>query len=354
MIRKSFIFIGIIAFVLSALSGCKSPTPSESQTKNEITVAEAPPIVKKPIRVEQGSEPIRTAIKEPSLRHSPKMVFDSKRNKMVLFGGFHGRGYPKDTIEWDGDGCFNIEVDCPRPRTDHAMAFDSARGETVLFGGGIGRLYEVTWLWNGRSWLNARVFDSPGARGNHAMVYDSKRERVVLFGGDEETWEWDGYGWEMVSSAGPAIRYGHAMAYDENRGKTVLFGGDSATGLLNDTWEWDGTEWIQMESSGPEQRFYHGMAYDFNTQKVLMFGGAGKIVDGRHIDLGDTWEWDGQSWHKIGSSSRLKIAHFGMAFDKNRDKVIISGGIDNDLKYYGFWEWNGRNWQRFTFKGPAT
>jgi len=344
--------------MLAAQNGCKSPAPSESEGKDEITAVEAPPKVKKPIRAEQGSEPARTAIKGPSPRHSPKMVFDSKRNKMVLFGGFHGRGYPKDTIEWDEDGCFNIEVDCPRPRADHAMAYDSARGETVLFGGGIGEPSDVTWLWNGRYWLNARVV-GPSARRNHTMVYDSKRERVVLFGGAKkgkftqgesgETWEWNGYGREMVSNSGPSIRYGHAMAYDENRGKTVLFGGDSATGLLNDTWEWNGTEWIQMQSSGPEQRFYHGMAYDFNTQKVLMFGGAGKIVDGRHINLGDTWEWDGQSWHKIGSSSRLKIAHFGMAFDKTRNKVIIVGGIDNDLNYYDFWEWNGRNWQRFTF-----
>ena len=347
------------------LSGCKSPAPSESAGKNEIAIAEAPPAVKRPIRVIQGPEPTQTAIKEPSPRHSPKMVFDSKRNKMVLFGGFHKYGYPKDTIEWNADGCFKIEVDCPRPRADHAMAFDSVRGETVLFGGGVRESWTETWLWDGRSWLNARV-DGPGARKGHTMVYDSKRERVVLFGGIKdnrfamgefgETWEWDGYGWEMVSREGPTIRYAHAMAYDENRGKTVLFGGHSASGqqLQNDTWEWDGKEWIQIESSRPEPRFDHGMAYDFNTQKVLLFGGSGKIVDGRHIELGDTWEWDGQRWHKLGSSSRLKISCAAMAFDKNRGKVIIFGGFDNDLNYYGFWEWNGRNWQRFTFKGPAT
>lgn len=361
MIRKSFIFIGIIAFVLSALNGCKSPTPSESQAKNEITVAEAPPVVKRPIRVVQGPEPTRSAIKEPSPRHSPRMVFDSKRNKMVLYGGSGRFGSLKDTFEWDADNCFRVEVSGPLGRVRHAMAFDSVRGETVLFGAREGN---ATWLWNGRSWLNALV-DGPDPMRSPTMVYDSKRERVVLFSGIKyrgfpmgesgETWEWDGYGWEIVSSAGPALRSGHAMVYDENREKTVLFGGLSAMGegRQNDTWEWDGKEWIQKESSGPEPRFLHGMAYDFNTQKVLLHGGSGKIVDGKHIKLGDTWEWDGQSWNKIGSSSRLKISNVGMAFDKNRDKVIIFGGIDNAMNWYGFWEWNGRNWQRFTFKGPA-
>ena len=64
------------------------------------------------------------------------------------------------------------------------------------------------------------------------MAYDRGRQRVVLFGGYErtpdarvrlgDTWEWDGTGWTLASTTGPAPRNGAVMAYDERLGRVVF------------------------------------------------------------------------------------------------------------------------------------
>src|SRR5262249_6052282 len=95
----------------------------------------------------------------------------------------------------------------PAARYGHAMVYDTVRQRVVLFGGqsSSGRLNE-SWEYDGTSWTERNLATAPDARYQHAMAYDAARQRVVLFGGDpatsgtlNETWEYDGTSWTRIT-----------------------------------------------------------------------------------------------------------------------------------------------------------
>jgi hypothetical protein len=179
----------------------------------------------------------------------------------------------------------------PTARLHHAVAFDSKRRRIVLFGGLSGRnALGDTWIWNGSEWTQEQD-SGPSGRLSHALAYDTERHRIVLFGGQalinypdlnalNDTWEYDGMRWVGVADTGPSPRGGHGMIYDG--AKVLLFGG----GAFADTWEWDGTRWRQLQNMGPPGRGFFGMAYDSARQHTTLYGGIGGDPF-----LADTWEW---------------------------------------------------------------
>ena len=248
----------------------------------------------------------------PSSRSLSGAVYDSRRKKLVMFGGVGNEGYRdlrNDTWEWDGKGWRQMADTSVGTRDHHAMAYDAARGKTVMYGGQTtDRSWaKDTWEWDGAKWIKI-VTPGPGGRAHFAMVYDSRRKKVVLFGGLGEdrkyyndTWEWDGKTWQIVSTEGPPSRARHRMVYDSRRGRTLLYGGDGVKTdagrgfrVLDDLWEWDGKRWAEIKAAGPGKRFVHAMAYDAARDRVILYGGG----DGpRTFD--DTWEWDGKQWAQI-------------------------------------------------------
>jgi len=123
------------------------------------------------------------------------------------------------------------------------MAYDSKHNRVVLFGGAV---LSDTWEWDGYNWTQRFPLQSPSARSAHDMVYDAARERIVLFGewnnGSHlnDTWEWDGTNWiQRFPETSPSIRFRNGMAYDSARKRVVLFGGLGGDGTrLGDTWEY--------------------------------------------------------------------------------------------------------------------
>src|SRR6266849_6082974 len=87
----------------------------------------------------------------------------------------------------------------PSARTFAASAYDSKQNRVVLFGGwnGIGPLGD-TWQFDGTTWTNLAPAVAPPAASNAAIAYDPVREVSVLYGGSTDTavsadtWEWDG------------------------------------------------------------------------------------------------------------------------------------------------------------------
>jgi hypothetical protein len=87
-----------------------------------------------------------------------------------------------------------------------ASAFDSKRGKVVIFGGccaaGVG-LVGDTWEWDGRRWTQVAAAAAPSPRNGHAMVYDPRARAILLFGGRNEPdyfndfWAFDG-AWRQV------------------------------------------------------------------------------------------------------------------------------------------------------------
>jgi hypothetical protein len=240
-----------------------------------------------------------------------------------------------------------------------------------------------------RVWINTEQ-SGPSPRDDHEIVYDDFHKKIVLFGGwdggeeFEDTWEWDGQKWNIISSSGPGPRISHGMTYDNSRKKVVLFGGRNSE-LLGDTWEWDGSNWKQASNSGPPARCDHAMTYDRTREVTVLFGGLGgglgAIIGGEELTapktvefkeqgfrttlygrsseackwFGGTWEWNGQSWEKksdLGPGVRYNHA---MAYDSKRKKVILFGGIGEEGKLMGdTWEWDGQSWQEVSNYGPES
>jgi hypothetical protein len=221
-----------------------------------------------------------------------------------------------------------------------------------------------TWEWDGSAWT-VQWGDGPGARFGQRMVYDEARGRFVMFGGSEpyvddldETWEWDSnVGWtQCFPSTRPRARYFHAMAYDRNTGQVMLFGGEGSVEYRwwqhNDLWVWDGTNWTQITSPGPVPcvRSYHAMAYDPLRHRLVMFGGVNSHEYPDTV-LGDTWEWDGASWHLVVPAGSFPAARWGhtMTFDEQSGRVVLFGGKDANNGLCGdVWEWDGTDWLDLT------
>jgi N-acetylneuraminic acid mutarotase len=267
----------------------------------------------------------------PGPRVFPALAYDSKRGRLVLFGG---ASQPAtvfgDTWEWDGSYWTQMDDIGPAPRSGHAMAYDANRQVTLLFGGASGaanKNFGDTWKWDGEDWT--QLADSgPIPRFSHAMAFDLGRGRALLFGGIssvgadgipnvlQDTWEFDGEAWTQQEDVGPAARGSHTMAYDLSSGRVVLFGGNPAR---DDTWAWDGKTWVQIAEFGPPGR--ENAAMTGSPAGLILFGGAAS-----QAVFGDSWEFDGKHWTQkqdIGPAARMGQA---LAFDSVRNRLVMFGG----------------------------
>jgi hypothetical protein len=251
----------------------------------------------------------RTASPRAAGRILHAMAWDSERKRLVLFGGareerpvFPWSGRPwamADTWEWDGAYWeLRLPATSPPARAGHAMAWDSRRKRVVLFGGKDegGVLLADTWEWDGTDW-SVRPGPAPPARHLHAMAFDSRRARVVLFGGEGwfgafgDTCEWDGDSWKVwTPRVGPGARLGHRLLELPSPGRLLVSKGrrwESDIGL-SDAWEWDGSAWSRIErddgrsaiarafaSDPPGGRRGAAVAFDAAGRALYLYGGIG-------------------------------------------------------------------------------
>ncbi len=166
--------------------------------------------------------------------------------------------------------------------------------------------------------------------------------------------------WTQKHDFGPSARSGHAMAFAPDRACVVLFGGlapvsGSPTTLpVGDTWEWDGENWTQVDDMGPSARQDSAVAYDRNRDRLVLFGGL--TANG---PSGETWEWDGQYWTQLSETGpQARILH-AMAFDSSKNVVTLYGGQlqqgdpAQEASYLNdTWEWDGQDWIQQENTGP--
>lgn len=246
----------------------------------------------------------------------------------------------------------------PPARSHHAIAWDGARRELVVFGGSGAWApggTDETWIWDGQGWQRRNPPAAPPARSGAAMAFDPRHGHIVLFGGWNsaqsrlfgDTWIWDGSKWsQRFPSRSPAPRASHKMVWDAARGEIVLFGG-WGSGLFNDTWIWDGSTWTarQPMSVMPPAHSDHAMAYDEARQEVVAFGGCCG-GSGRLGHRNTTWVWDGRSWTERRPANRppARAAH-AMTYDPVNRVVVAFGGQASDGGLLNdTWLWDGTDW----------
>lgn len=144
------------------------------------------------------------------------------------------------------------------------------------------------------------------------------------------------------------------MVYDKKHQKIILFGG-KVWDYLGDTQEWDGDSWSVRSTTGPAARSAHGMIYDSLRGVVVLFGGAHIGSTPALEALGDTWEWHGQSWELRSQSGPAPRWGSSFAFDTHRGVAVLFGGFGGTGEIYqDTWEWDGNVWiLRSASGGPS-
>ncbi len=343
-----------------------------------------------------------TVTSTPSGRHDFGLVWDSSRNKAVLFAGMqtdlaNAAGVPKqDTWEWDPAAATWTERTAsgtkPSQRYAHAMAFDGNRKKVMVFGGwdiGSGGSLNDLWEWEPTTgvWterLTGSESGVPSPRMYASLVADDADARMELVAGvapygsygmadagikirppgmggggagSRDVWELDpatpAFADRTPPLDVPSARFSQAMAYNPSTGKTYVYGGSDATygQYLDDLWEWDGKVWVQVPADvRPSARTQAALAYDPARKSLILYGGNGSMGT-----VGDTWEWGSSTrkWTQLNpSSSPDPLYGPGMVTDTVRNKILLFAGI-SDYYYAGpgtsyknpmrneVWEWDG-------------
>jgi N-acetylneuraminic acid mutarotase len=198
---------------------------------------------------------------KPDARTGHAMAYDSESDRVILFGGEGSSGYFSDTWAYDynTNTWTNLTpLSGPNARAYHAMAYDSKSDRVILFGGEW-MAFSDTWVYdyNTNTWTMMNPSTSPGARSKHAMAYDSKSDRVILFGGFSiyylsDTWVYDDsedtsppYVVLTLPSNGAKdvpVDARITIQWSEAMNRSSAEGAFSSTPLITCTWSWSGTE----------------------------------------------------------------------------------------------------------------
>lgn len=165
----------------------------------------------------------------------------------------------------------------------------------------------------------------------------------------------------LVETNGPTARMRHSMVFDSVRGVTVLFGGIGSGGTLseayrNDTWEYDGQGWTRrLTSRAPSGRTDFGMAFDRNRGRVVLFGGFTHDGINGSLRNGETWEYDGRDWTlRTPTNSPSPRTSPALFYDPVRKVTTLYGGDSADPlnpRAGDIWAWDGTNWVQRVVEG---
>jgi hypothetical protein len=231
----------------------------------------------------------------PVERTSYAMAYDTKRDALIMHGGFSiFLGVLGDTWEFaNGNPQKITNAGDPSTRYGAVAAYDPVRQVIVMFGGlyfdngtGTSKLLDETWEFDGR-WHLRSPMQSPPPQKDAAMAFDPVRARIVLLA-DGTTWTYDGNWVKLVHAENMQLPRNRAsMTFDPRRKRLLVFGGRSAATLFGGPYELTEKGWQLIKVANGEQpslRQQASVAYVESVHSLVIFSGGGFGPD-----LSDTW-----------------------------------------------------------------
>lgn len=332
----------------------------------------------------------------PSNRYT-KAIYDSKYQRMIIFGG--NGGYYEDykdlysvTLPGKGeDGVWVKYSDAPEelePRSEHSMVYDS-KNQTVVIFGGLGDIdvWKLTLPkdLSKAAWAESFPSNPPTfGRHLHEAVYDAKNERMIVYGGISgsrylsDIWELtlpakgDGAWTDKNPDPGerPSALKGMAAVYDDIRQRMIVFGGVEGIPpnyLTRDLLAIDlpsrGDFTFRQFTIFSKQGTTDGLKsiYDGGNKRMIMFAGYGKIRDinfpeltGTHINEVWTLETSGAPVLRnispsIGPLGRELVS---LVYDEVNKRLVMFTGTDanghrmNDTWSLPLGSFGSNKWQK--------
>lgn|GEM_PF-2477622 len=311
----------------------------------------------------------------PDRRTDAGMVYDSRRGRMVMFGGIaygvdlrsansFNVEYPSnDTWEWDGQIWVKRNpATLPPPLVGFGIAYDPVRARTVIFGGytypgpnysiGTQVLSNAVWEWDGTNWTQAAPAISPVARTQPRMCYDTVRRETLMIGGNayppsvtdpqvenHKLWAWNGGQWTQRASL-PTIDGNYmfpqnSFTFDQLRSKAVILGVFSDN--TYPVWEWNGTLWARIVPSGAlritDTGTGHGTPFYDPVRRMIGFPIVGNNFPAGYGDENSTpfvAYWNGTSFIR-GETSLINEVTIPQPAPATPLQDIVPGPIQGDL-----------------------
>jgi hypothetical protein len=299
----------------------------------------------------------------PPARFGQQMVYDSDRQKIIMFGGETRDAltlpvYLNDTWEFDLGTETWTEIDAgedvPDGRSGFSMAYDQVTKRVLLWGGlridlpgPTDDVARDVWSYDpvAHVWQFREVIPLYIGTIQAAMAYDPIREEAVVFGGrdDDQAYDLTFTGAGVFTQKNPAhhpdARIGHTMVWSPSLGGIVLYGGesfgDSGFGTqYADVWLWDGTDW-QYLGTGIALTD-QGAVWDTLFGKLILFGGSPETANVYFRGS------DGVTMVHPTMGGPEARGRMGFVWDEAQNLAVMFGGKAGDNIYDGTWAFGGR------------
>jgi len=274
----------------------------------------------------------------PAVPLDGPMVFDTRRSRVLQFGGYHvaaggvwALSFGADTARW---AAVTAPGDAPPPLIGPLVVYDSRRDRLIVHGGIAydapgGELDFYTWFWvlplDTLVWRRPETEYTQSCRAypdhNDRVdvldgAYDEAHDRIVRVARDcseaievSTLSESDG-AWRLVSTSGPwPLQRVSPVAWDPVRDRLIVAGTHDAPLYPGDRPQFPavtlfacglgaGATWQPIEDAWqvPEARSEHAAALDPETGTLFVTSGRGaasRLADTWTLALGDTVRWTG-------------------------------------------------------------
>lgn len=303
----------------------------------------------------------------PGVRNGHCMAYDVHTKTIIVFGGADEKEVKNDTWLYKNEKWRQLKKRGPAKRTFANIVYDPFHKYTFLFGGNKvlfgdsasgNTTLNDTWIFENNKWRQLNTKTSPPARAEASMAFNETNNTVLLFGGytfiDDntrerkrlnDTWEFNGTDWKLVSGGGPEPRSGCVMTFDKNFNSCILFGGNIRSSKNNPMWAWDGTKWNPIKTM-VEPIYNTSMVFMENKKIMIRYGG----YDG-NTRIDTTWYYSKTNdWQILKTFINPPARnHACMIYNTEDSSAFLYGGHNGDFVFGDMWKLKDGNWiQVFT------